>query len=40
MFMRVLVSLFQAIARSDQEVPFGFTEGKTSLIPKAGGIFP
>ena len=27
---------FQAITRSDQEVPFWFTEGKTSLIPKAG----
>ena len=27
---------FQAIARSDQEVPHWFTEGKTLLIPKAG----
>ena len=30
---------FQAIARSDQEVPFWFTEVKPSLIPKAGKFF-
>ena len=31
-----IVSAFQVIAQSDQDVPLWFTEGRTSLIPKPG----